>query len=95
MEQALCVLKPALVAAVVVGGIVWIVSAVRKPRRITFERTSSPEKKSIIREGLRTLVLSLAAAGARRIADKLISSDNDDHSIPARRLASPHEVSER
>jgi hypothetical protein len=95
LEQAVGVLKPALVAAVVVGGVVWIVSAVRRPRRISFERGSTPVKKSIVGEAVRTLLLSLVTAGARRLAESLISSDKEDHSIPARHSASPHEVSER
>ncbi|HEX5098671.1 MAG TPA: hypothetical protein VFV94_04195 [Polyangiaceae bacterium] len=94
MEQALSVLKPALVAAVVVGGVVWIVSAARKPRKISFERARPSAQKSVVGEALRTLVLTLASAGARRIAESLVSG-KEDHSIPARRSAPPHEVSAR
>ncbi|HWP08689.1 MAG TPA: hypothetical protein VNN72_23265 [Polyangiaceae bacterium] len=94
MEQALSVLKPALVTAVVVGGVIWIVSAVRKPRHITFERASASTQKSIVREVLRTLVLTVASAGARRIAESLVS-DKEDQSIPARQSTPPHEVSAR
>lgn len=95
VKQALSVVKPALIAAVAVGGVVWIVTLVRRPRQISFERAGGPEKKSIVREALRTLALSLATAAARRIADSLVSSGKEDHSIPARQSAPPHEVSER
>jgi hypothetical protein len=95
MEQALSVLKPALVTAVVVGGVFWLISAVRRPRHVSFERPSAPARSSILREVLRTLVLTAATAGARRIAEAIVSPDKEDHPIPARRSAPPHEVSDR
>lgn len=93
MEQALSVLKPALVTAVLVGGVVWIVSAARKPRQVSFERATAGQR-SIVGEVFRTLLLTVASAGARRIAESLVSG-KEDHPIPARHSTPPHEVSAR
>lgn len=95
IEQAFAMLKPVLITAVVAGGVVWLVSAARRPPRSSFERASGVQKRSLVREALRTLVLSLASAAARRLADALVSSGKDDHPVPTRHSAPPHEVSTR
>jgi len=89
IEQAMALLKPVLVTAVVAGSVVWLVSAVRRPRRSSFERAGGVQRPSVVREALRTLVLSLASVAARRLADALVSSGKDDHPVSARHSAAP------
>lgn len=70
VEQAVSLVRPLVVGAVATAGLVWLVSALRRPRRRGFvlpERT----RPSFLNEALRAASLSLASAAARNLGEHL------------------------
>ena len=73
VEQALGLVRPLVISAVAAAGLVWLVSALRRPRRRGFvlpERT----RPSVLNDALRAASLSLASAAARSLGQHLFAT---------------------
>jgi len=67
MERAVSLAKPLLVGVAVVAGIVWLVKRARRARKPVWLK--QPSERSVLAEAARAATLSLASAGARKLAE--------------------------
>jgi hypothetical protein len=85
VKRAFSAAKPILIGAAVVGGVVWLVSMMRRPRRSSM----GSRERSVGAEIFRAAALSLASVAARRVAERYLSLPESTQSIPARRAGAP------
>ncbi len=89
VKRAFSAAKPILIGAAVVGGVVWIVSMIRRPRR----SGAGSRERGVAAEVFRVAALSLASVAARRLAERYLTVPELTQSIPAGRAGSPREPS--
>jgi hypothetical protein len=90
IDHALSLVRPLVIGAVAAAGLVWLVSALRRPRRRGFvarQRT----RPSVMNEALRAAGLTLASAAARRLGEHLFSTADAAQSTPAGRAVPPRD----
>jgi hypothetical protein len=85
VKRAFSAAKPILIGAAVVGGVVWLVSMMRRPRR----GPMASRERGVGAEVFRAAALSLASVAARRVAERYLTLPESTQSIPARRAGSP------
>jgi hypothetical protein len=90
VERARSVVRPLLLGAVATVGIVWLVSALRRPSRRAFVRPE-PSRPSVVNEVIRAASLSLATLAARRIARHLFAQHEAAQPTPAGQLVPPRD----
>ena len=88
VDRAFSLVRPLVIGAVAAAGLVWFVSALRRPRRRGFV-LPEPSRPSVVGEALRTASVSLAAAAARRLAEHWFASHLAAQSTPAGRAVPP------
>jgi hypothetical protein len=88
--RAMTVARPVVIGAVVVGGVVWLVTALSRRGRSSPRRFSAPaEPRSLVSEMTRAAALALASAAARHLADRYLT-------LPAAAgIAPKHAISEK
>ena len=87
MKRAFALARPVLVGAVVLGGLVWITSMIRRSRRGRGRPVST--ERSVVSEVVRAAAISLASVTARRLSERLLAAPDATQSISAGRVASP------
>ena len=90
VDHALSLVRPLVIGAVAAAGLVWLVSALRRPRRRGFvppERT----RPSVVNEAFRAAGLTLASAAARRLGEHLFATTAATQSTPAGRAVPPRD----
>jgi len=87
VKRAFALARPVLVGAVVLGGVLWIASMLRRSRR--GGGRSVPSERSVVSEVVRAAALSLASVTARRLGERWLASPDTAQSISAGRAGSP------
>ncbi len=88
LDRALSLARPLIVGAVAVAGVVWLVSALRRPRRRAWLEPA-PARPSLLKEALRAAALSLASTGARHIGEHFLLASATTPSSSTERTAPP------
>src|SRR3954470_24176725 len=88
VSRALSLVRRIVVGAVAVAGLVWLVSALRRPRRRGFVPPRY-KRPFLMNEALRAASLSLASAAARHLGEKLFADNERTQSTPTGRAAPP------
>jgi hypothetical protein len=89
MDRAVSLVRPVVLGAVAVAGLVWLVSALRRPRRRGFVRPRS-ERPLLMNEALRAASLSLASAAARHLRERLFADVAPTRATPAGAVPPPN-----
>jgi hypothetical protein len=89
LKRALSVAKPVLIGVAVVGGLVWIVSMLRRSNSSRMRPMAAVTERSVAAEVVRTAALSLASVAARRVAERYLASPDLIQSISTGRAGSP------
>ena len=87
VKRAFALARPVLVGVVVLGGVVWIASMLRRPRRGGGRSVSS--ERSVVSEVVRAAALSLASVTARRLGERWLAAPDAAQSISAGRAGAP------
>ena len=87
VKRAFALARPVLVGAVVIGGVVWIASMLRRSRHGGGRPIST--ERSVVAEVVRAAALSLASVAARRLGERWLSAPDATQSISAGRAGSP------
>lgn len=88
VDRALALVRPLVIGAVAVAGVVWLVSALRRPRRRAFVPPAS-RRPLLMNEALRAASLSLVTAAARQLGEHLFANTDTTQSTPSRRAVPP------
>jgi hypothetical protein len=91
VDRAFSLVRPLVIGAVAAAGLVWFVSALRRPRRRGFV-LPEPSRPSVVGEALRTASLSLATAAARRLAEHWFAPHTAAPSPTVGRPVSTHDA---
>ena len=93
VEQALSLVRPLVIGAVAVAGLVWLVSSLRRPRRRGFV-LPEPSRPSVFNEALRAASLTLASSAARRLGEHWFSPHDAAESNQAKHVASRRDANQ-
>jgi hypothetical protein len=88
VDRALALVRPLVIGAVAVAGVVWLVSALRRPRRRAFVPPAH-RRPLLMNEALRAASLTLATAAARHLGEHLFANPDTTQSTPSRRAVPP------
>jgi hypothetical protein len=89
LKRALSVAKPVLIGAAVVGGLVWVVSILRRSNSPRSRAVAAVTERSVAAEVFRTAALSLASVAARRVAERYLALPDPIQSISTGRAGAP------
>lgn len=88
VDRALSLVRPVVIGAVAVAGLVWLVSTLRRPRRRAF--VPAPYKRPfLMNEALRAASISLASAAARHLGEQLFAKSEQTQSTSTGRAVPP------
>jgi hypothetical protein len=87
LRRAVSVTRPVLIGVAVVGGVVWLVSMLRRGRRQS--RWTPPSQRSLLAEATRAAALSIASIAARRFAEHYLGAPEATQSISPGRAGAP------
>jgi len=87
VDHAVSLVRPVLIGAVAVAGLVWLASTLRRPRRRAFVPRQST-RPVLMNEALRAASISLASAAARHLGEHLFAN-SATQSTPTGRAVPP------